>query len=500
MADSYEVLLGKYHRSLTSIKQLDQQNEILEKQMGEIREEQRVLEKNVRYLCMTILKKDRETKEKKSDVWANMSLLELVLMAQNSLEQYFPSLKQMIDTLMQYNRERGETIDMLRKELSEMGVTQETENPSKQAGNEKSGQKGNGRSNHEKKQNVGTDETQPVKFQEEKSDKLGDTLAKNVSAMQKATVKEGPVCQLTLETEKTMKKTVKHNLEVIGEDIKKQADALDETSRMIIKVLGETGKSVRTEIDQEIRERISGDEDEKNKHSHSITSINSRIVTLRGDINGGEDRNLIVSESCSVVGNPNFIVYKLTERGRLVYHYLFRKDPVEAEMDIILRQHTTLEHGYGIKRTAMMLQELECIKEKGSRVEYETRDQKHSVSLGDHRRYIPDIIIDTEIKGVMHHMYIEYETGKCLNEFWNKCNKMAQVTRYLYFIVPNQQIEHEYMKELEEWIKMITSSKDKFPGEKPLRIRMSTFYDLKTKSEEYLNWTYDKSVSVPKKA
>ena len=59
MADNYAVLYSKYQRSMVAVSDLEQQRDRYQKELDRMTKESKQIEKNVRTLCETILKKDR---------------------------------------------------------------------------------------------------------------------------------------------------------------------------------------------------------------------------------------------------------------------------------------------------------------------------------------------------------------------------------------------------------------------------------------------------------
>ena len=85
MADNYAVLYSKYQRSMVAVSDLEQQRDRYQKELDRMTKESKQIEKNVRTLCETILKKDWETGDGSREVWFRKSHLALVADAQDSL-------------------------------------------------------------------------------------------------------------------------------------------------------------------------------------------------------------------------------------------------------------------------------------------------------------------------------------------------------------------------------------------------------------------------------
>ena len=59
MTDSYQVLKGKYAMALSSIRELEQERDNVIQQIKKMQDERAQLDKSTKYLCETILKKER---------------------------------------------------------------------------------------------------------------------------------------------------------------------------------------------------------------------------------------------------------------------------------------------------------------------------------------------------------------------------------------------------------------------------------------------------------
>ncbi len=154
-----------------------------------------------------------------------------------------------------------------------------------------------------------------------------------------------------------------------------------------------------------------------------------------------ETQNVIKIEK--VIVDASFNVYWLTETGKALYEYKYEKNAVKAEAEIILSDHTSFNHGYGIKRAAKILEKDENNKE----VVWITGRQR--IKTKNANDYIPDIICSNKFKS-----YYEYETGSTKpSDFIAKCNKMIEVTDILNFIGPNGKVVDDLKNKVDEWIK-----------------------------------------------
>lgn len=507
MSDSYEVLLGKYNRALTSITQLDQQNMLLEKQREELLEDTRVIEKNVRHLCTTILKKDRELQEKRAD-WYSLPLLDMILMSQKSLENYFPSLKITIEKLMKYNRERGEKIESLQMQIKELEMERKGEEKNENTEErEVSNQIEEQRKYLEKKTDQESQKSQNLnenlELVEEPDDDWGDEIVDYMDTTMNAekmpvSVNEGPKLEISLGTHDAIKKKIKEQMEESQEKAEERIKQLTEMEKIVLRVIGDTGLSELSAIITAIKDTVEGEKKPSNSY------IRAAIVNLRGKSKKESEENgkssLLFGVQCPLPGSPNFFLYRLNECGKNVYRCMYGKEPAISEMVVLEKNHDNLYHGYGIKKTAMLLEQMECVKNMGSKVYYLTRNSEYTVKLSNRNRYISDIVLISGSGEEEKYIYIEYETGKTTEAaFLEKCSKIAKISANLFFVAATNQAAEKIINRIKKWISYITSESGQFPCEGTIRIRMSTYLQLRDGNSKYhIPWEYDKSISRPK--
>ena len=93
---SYQVLRGKYELAISSIHELEQERDDAKIQLKKLQDEHAQLDKNTKYLCETILKKERE--KKGETPWFKLPLPKMIAEAQTSLENYFPSMEKLYNS------------------------------------------------------------------------------------------------------------------------------------------------------------------------------------------------------------------------------------------------------------------------------------------------------------------------------------------------------------------------------------------------------------------
>lgn len=516
---SYEVLYGKYQRALASVRDLEKQKEFYANELDSLRESTVQLDKNTRTLCETILKKDRElNKEKKdkNDVWFRKNTIELIKLAQESLEKYFPSIEGMLQQLLERANERSLTISKLQNQIKENDAEaqkkySEMEEKKDKVIQELRNQLASGNCDKEvvekiieKGKNKPTDLNTLmdsfVEIEEEESDDLGSEVAEAAEVMFEqgeipVPLKKGPKVIMSGNSKKKIKEKIDKVADSYTKEIEAYIKKINELQKYIIQVMGETGISELAPLIVEARRR--------NPDIPSDSRIKTAIYGLRNGISvkEGKTEQIIESISCPVPGSANLSLYKLSRTGRDIYKYIYEKEAIEPEMDVIKKHHSTLEHGYGIKKTAQLINEMEYIKTTQAEVLYLTRRKAFSVQLSDGSFYIPDIIIVSRNKEEKEiRRYIEYETGQCTeSDFMNKCNKIADFSAYLNFIVPNNEIKEKLIRQTDKWKESI---KQEWPSDKidVYHIRVGTFKELQGGNSKYgIPWPPETTIRKYKK-
>ncbi len=517
MAESYEVLSGKYRTAIVSIHELEQERDLYEKQADDMRQDYKRMEKQIKELCETILKKEREKKDNKK--WMNMPTMEMIERAQESLEHYFPDMEEQIKKMLKQNEERRKEIESLRKQLDE--VKDEDEQKLKDMEKEKDAainalteKLKTGRMEEEDiEQTIQTAESRVQKAVKQKrknlSDKLNDInggqdeddaeeapkkehkdsssgtdyainveakdgideVVKNsvASVMVHGTYQDisGPKVFEDAKTKRNTKNAIKEAVKDMQEnqdsEISKELQDMTDMNKLHIRILGETGYS---EFDRIVSYGMEHFPEKVTKAA--LYSSNMQL----------KRRGFLSQTNISVPGIPKLGLYKLTQKGQAAYQYLFSKEAKEASMDEIIRNHTSLEHGYGIMQVAKLIQDMPFIKKTKSDVVYITRTKDYTVKTGEHTSYIPDIVIVSKKDGKETRVYIEYETGKCTEtDFFAKCYKMATFSKYINIAVPDAGAKDITVQKAKKWKQTLLDKKEL--SDKTITINVSTYADLK---------------------
>lgn len=200
----------------------------------------------------------------------------------------------------------------------------------------------------------------------------------------------------------------------------------------IIQVIGGEGLCEFPEIKSRCLE-LSKPEDNVN-----ITTLNNALTALR-------NIGAITKKTKVNTGVRWFYVYELTELGYRIYVDRFKKQPVESEITKLVREHDNLRHGYYIKDAAGIL------RNNYDYTTVSTSRKANYIRLPNSKGSIPDIICADGT----HTDYFEVECGNHQQaDFNDKCNKLAQITQNLYFIVPDAEtMNRKLSPQIEAWIR-----------------------------------------------
>lgn len=514
MADSYSILYEKYKRALVFIRELEQERDKYQAMFADKEESNAQVEKNAKYLCETILKKERGSNEEKT--WFKMSLKDMIEKAQESLETYSDNQRKMMQKLLDRNAERTDTILKLtteldkEKELHTKDIKEITESKNEIIEELKMKLK-TGRVDEEeiekitkttKKEKVNIN--MPIGNDIEFETEVTDNLSENISEAARVMYENGEVVvntkpagnvKVDIETKRKVAKSIEEISEERTQLIKKYVAKLSDVQKLLIRVMGEDGFS---ELDPILKAA---------KQKFPELPSESRLKSAMHDLGMASQEDELYEKiveviKCPVPGSSNFCLYRLTQVGNDIYTYLFSKAPKEPEMNVIIKNHDNLEHGYGIKKTALCLQKLKFIQDANAEVIYMTRTKDYIVNIGENSKYIPDIVIVFKrADGKERKNYIEYETGKSPDtDMIAKLNKMASFTKNICIIVPDKTAKETTIAKIQKWRDSFTNGTAEFPRKDTIRIRVGTFYEIRDGvNDKEIAWKWDKQISPPKK-
>lgn len=188
--------------------------------------------------------------------------------------------------------------------------------------------------------------------------------------------------------------------------------------------------------------------DNKLPNKYAKSNVLNSLTTLK-------KMNILTAENVST-GYRRFQIFKFSQKGEEMFRAYFKKEPVESEINKIIRDHDNVVHGYTIKDACeLLINYYNCV--------YATMDrQEVTIKLPNGKTYIPDIIAEKE-NG--EKMYIEVELGNTpQKDFNNKCSKMLQVTKNLYFVTDvDETIRKKLEGQVSMWI-LSMGGKEKIAG------------------------------------
>lgn len=258
-----------------------------------------------------------------------------------------------------------------------------------------------------------------------------------------------PVIKIDNNTVKDKPKTIVKSDEVIAHvmDLSQIMNNMAEIHWKIVEAIGVKGLSEKTDMTH----YLSG--------IYTDIEISSLEQKIENALNEMKISNVVVREKVNT-GWRIFYVYSLSDTGKRVFKESnkFERELAMCERDELVKQHSTPNHGYGIKDCANMLLDLGY-----TDVTYDSKTNRVELPNGD--IYVPDIIAKDPLTGQKE--YFEYElVHHKQSDFDIKCNKMRKVTSHLHFIVPDVKKRARINTQIDEWrFKM---------GEKVKDVKVST--------------------------
>lgn len=222
------------------------------------------------------------------------------------------------------------------------------------------------------------------------------------------------------------------------ENVDSYMDAMTPIMWDILETIGLYGYSTSNDILDEINK-----ENEKYKKGLVLNAISSLTKM-----------NILIAEQIST-GFKRFKILKMSNKGETMFKNKFNKEPIESEIDKIIRDHDNIVHGYTIRDAKdLMINIFKCTDVTMDR-------EKVSIKLPNSKTYIPDIVA---INPKKYKMYLEIELGNTpQNNFNEKCNKMIQVTKHLYFIADVEETKRKLEQQVSLWV-LDSGGKEKVAG------------------------------------
>jgi len=511
------VLKEMNRRLVMGLREADQEKHELLDQIKNKEASQKKIQKKTEDLCALIMKKTRGSKDEKPDF--SLSLEQKLEIASEDVKKYFSGLKSDIDRTQAAAEgmlkkaedrtkkigEQEQEIESLKKELDEsstrtnkafddlirtvkrraqLGVIPDDDYDSMIASFIRKAQQ-------QYKIKITLSDMTASIFVEKKDGVQGlvqkglsgsDKFKKEVEAKKIPEADLGPDVKARgvnfyNETRKLAEQMSEEKTKEIVELIKK----LPPSQRIVIRAAGESGYSEGTEIKQYAKNIGKG------QVTESTISSSLRDLTIQSK---GSGISILESKTLSIPSTPNAKIYRLTPEGEYIYRELFQAEPRRPEWTALVAEHSSAEHGYGIKRTAELLEGTKWITGGNYSVEYYTREKYRIKTEGvENSWFIPDIVLtrkDTE-KNMTYRMYIEYETGDCTqHDMEVKLNKISRKSARVFFIVPNEPAAQVTAMKVDKWKESAKHSEDfkKNMVKDYFRVYIITFVGLKNSADK----------------
>lgn len=315
-------------------------------------------------------------------------------------------------------------------------------------------------------------------IQTENTDQIAETVTK-VPILQKKNengvcVKEGPKILYSDKDNAIFNKENEESSEQMRHEIEEIVSSLTDNEKLVIKAMGTSGLSQLASLQRWVAANSGA------KIMDATFSSALRNLTIPYKSN---QIRLVLTENFSTAGTGNLSVYKLSETGKAIYTELNAEAPHKSEWDLLIEEHGSLEHAYGIKRTAEVLAASKYVKSINGAIEFYTRKKYRIKVEGEENSFfIPDIVMtyvskkDKKTKLT----YFEYETGNCTDhDMIVKLNKIARYSDAVFFIVPSQQTEKVTKDKIGEWRAWVKKQPNLPYKDKQFMICICTYAALK---------------------
>lgn len=471
----HHTLLLREQRIADLEEEISEKNKVIEKKRVEFAH----TEDLIRDLCTTILAKDRnEMVLGKPYTWKKLSLNDLITKAKNSYKEY----------TLERSRILGETLDLAetrRQEAESLAdqLAQLMQNATLTGADSDIVQEAQKSVDKIKAPNALKEAAQSGGVEmliEDDKDALYEangemkTMEELMNIAEEVAISANAVPVVPSSKKNNRLEQARENAMLAHVvDLQKYIDEFNDEMWAIVEIIGSLGIPKYNDIEAKIKE----------KYDMKDSKIRTAIKAL-------SNMRVVSQTKINLPLSPNVFLFNLTDIGQRIYKSKFNQKPVQNELDRVIAEHDNAEHGYGILDIEKVL------KEKGYYQEISSFNRSNPIQLGNGKSFVPDLVC----KRGKFTEYIEYERGHhTQNDFNAKCNKMAQVTRYLNFVVPNQDTVKTIMRQVDSWAEK--------RGQKSLegiKLRISTSFAIRKSDEKGIMWIveYDfrqglKPVKIP---
>lgn len=481
--NEYSILLNKYNLLVSEIQVLKKQIRDKEGEWAKRDGEHKVVDKECRDFCSSILAKDKsEMMDEGHYSWSSVTTIDMIKKARRSLEKYNADRTELMNQLMEEIERRSEENDSLKMQNS-MLLTG-----------------GEGRYNS------------PEELENEikKQTAIKKAEANGISPNKQVFIKEDDEDVDDSEIE-TLKKAIRESTftstgtgvyhkpapKKVGE-IKKEKSERADIAVVDLRKTTHKWKDVHWTILRIIGEGASRYDDIKTKVFSEIVDVNESALRMAiQDLS----QLAITKVSCSTPLLRKFVVYRLSENGKLLYMSEFHKKPNKSEAEQILAEHGSLNHGYCIVQLA---NEMKKHPDKYEDVCAFNRSRNTISIPGIANKYIPDISYKYILDNNRYKSYIEYETGQCnYADLAIKLEKMLYITREIMIIVESNGVLEKYISSVNRYIKDRHSNPVALKGKKIKICSVMWFVEKVLEGEEWacvydFNKGVEPKVNLPK--
>ena len=456
---AYNDLLNKYNTLVARCQSLQETLISKEQQWNIEAEEHKIVEDNIKKLCILILAKDKSQINlgSNSGSWNACQIRDLIIQSIDSYKKYNRERSLTLQQLLDLAEEKQHTIDGLIDELefykNNSGKSVDYAEEKESKAKEKALEEAIEGLDFEEKQKIKNNNAniQLIDNESGVSDLILDAMEELDTFM--PTEKSVPIKdsngKIALAREKKRQNNVVKKF-ASEMDVGRVLNDLSPVQKDIITIIGQKGLSENMEIIQELYK------DEKNK-TKTKDSLSSMIYTAEREL---QATGVIISENTAIplVGKANVKIIRMTELGNRLYSMMHNKKPVISEANRLQAEHDNIHHGYGIKAISQSMQSCDLY----SHVSMDCRRDPFIVDKNKNRNvtYIPDII--AVYKNGDEKCYFEYERCSRPDDvIAEKCNKMCHFTRNMYFLTNNSNHANNLAKQLTKWKKEAAKRKIK---------------------------------------
>lgn len=450
---SYNTLLNKYNTLVAQCQSMQETMKTKEEQWANRATEFKVVEDNTRELCKLILAKDKSQINLGTDKgsWGSLSIKDLIMQATQSYKKYNKERALALQQILDMAEERQEKINTLMDDLeyykNNSNATEESyEAEKKKKKEEKAVNEALNQTDYETQNNIQKNNVN-VSIVDD-SNSLNDSVADMLNELDSFQPTEQSVPVKNTNGKIKLAKEKQHQKKVVKEFSEKinfgqMVDDLSEIQKDYITIIGEQGLSKQNEISQVIKQI---DKYSNRKDSGLATAILTASKEMQA-------MGIISAENVSIPlsGESNIKVIRLTELGSRLYHLMTNKKAVLSEANFLMMEHDNIHHGYGIKAI------YQGVEASGNYKKANMNCRKEPLIVNPEKNknvsYIPDIFA---IYKDGQKCYFEYERGfSSRDTIVEKCNKMVNFTRNLYFLTDNRDHVNKLLGDLQAWKKEV---------------------------------------------